>query len=128
MRNAKMVVCLGVVAACVGVPGLGVAADNCGGYHVNVGATHVNFSDNPTLSAHLAVGTDVDAHSVQMKDKDGDEYTYVFTDLSADADRIGTWMIVSGTGKYVKAKWSGWWKRAREDRNAYISVWGGNCK
>jgi hypothetical protein len=125
MRNAKMVVCLGVVATFVGVSTVGVADDNCGGYHVNMRGMHVNLSDDPALSIHLALGREIGSQ-IQMKDKDGDEYTFVSTDPGADGR--GAWKFVSGAGKYVNAKWFDWWKVARAEGDVSVTVWGGTCK
>jgi len=48
MRDAKMMVCLGALAACVGAPSLSVAEDNCSGYWVQVGTTQVSLDNDPS--------------------------------------------------------------------------------
>jgi hypothetical protein len=137
MRNAKMVVCLGAFAACVGAPGLSVAEDNCSGHYVDVGSKHFSMSNDPSSPDAASIG-DCDAASFStanstwigrctMQDKDGHLYTYEWT-RRAGAEK-GTWKHVSGTGKYVDSKWSGWFQETRtQGTDVRVGLWGGNCK
>jgi len=137
MRNAKMVVCLGAFAACVGVPGLSVAEDNCSGHYVDVGSKHISISNDSSLPNDGAIG-DCDAPLFStakstwigrctLQDKDGDLYTYEWT-RRAGAEK-GLWNQVSGTGKYVDWKWSGWFEETRiKGPDISVGRWGGNCR
>lgn len=124
MRSTKMIVCLGALAACVGVPSLSVAEDNCSGYYVIVGAMSISINTDPGDPSTFYIG-ECSGERCTRKDKDGDEYTveHAYT----PGDEKATWKIVSGTGKYAKARSSGWYKQTRADGDVLVGVWGGTC-
>jgi hypothetical protein len=129
MRNAKMVLCLGAFAACVGVPSLSVAEDNCSGHQVQVGSMSITMSNDPSLPGYPGIGECHGAGGVgncTYKDKDGDEWTTEWKSVTGVTGKY-TWKVVSGTGKFAKAKGSGWSQHTRKEGDVRISVWGGNC-
>jgi hypothetical protein len=128
MRNAKMIVCLGTLAAWIGVPNLSVAEDNCSGYWVRVGTTEVPLHNDPSSPQHMGVGTCYVGGHCTYTDKDGDERT-----VRSEGLGQGTWRIVGGTGKYRNATSSGWWKVSRTESGRQggevsMGTWGATCK
>jgi hypothetical protein len=130
MKNAKMVICLGALAACAGAPRLSVAEDNCSGHDITVyGVIHVLIESDSSLPSHLAIGRCASTGKTSLectyKDKDGDDWTVVIESRGDGSE--GTFYKVRGTGKWENVKRSGWWKTGRNEGGVKIDPWGGNC-
>lgn len=125
MSNTPLLLSLGVFAACVGAPSLGAAEDNCSGHYVNVGSRSISISNDPTEPSHMLIG---ECHQgvCTRKDKDGDGMTTQSARPSGES--LGTWKVVSGTGKYASVKRSGWYKQTRVEEDTVVGDWGGNCE
>jgi hypothetical protein len=129
MRTAKRLLGLAGFVACLGLTTVATAADNCSGTFVQVamhtGNVIVRLSDDHDAPGHMAIGScDAETFRCTFKDKDGDAWT-------TDESVAGVWKIVGGTGKYAKAKSSGWSKMIRKEVGPegmiYVGVWGGEC-
>lgn len=130
MGTTRMLACLGAMAVSFALPNVGRADDNCTGQFVVVGTTAVNLDDDRGAPSHMAIGVwDAKTSHTVYKDAEGDTWT-------SEVSSGGTaWKLISGTGKYVNVKSSGWEMTIRTDVAeqggvlipVYIGVWGGNC-
>ena len=147
-------IALSLSTACLWVPQT-FAADNCSGYFVDVSqssevvdlgngntlavfkSTNINISDDKTSPIHmtsgdcagtaLTTGGKTSASGrCSRKDTDGETYNFEWS-FPAGAEK-GTWHFVGGTGKWVNAKWSGWYQPTMASGKASGGIWGGNCK
>jgi hypothetical protein len=125
MRDTPLLLCLGAFAACFGAPGLSAAEDNCSGHYVSVGARSISISNDPTEPSHILIGECHEGVCIR-KDGDGDEMT--LQTARTPGEYLASWRVISGTGKYVNTKRSGWYKQTRVDGDVVVGEWGGNCQ
>lgn len=125
MRMTSLFLGAGVFAACAGAPGAGVAADNCSGHYVNAGSRSVSISSDPAEPSHVMIGECQSGLCIR-RDSDGDEMTT--RTARTPGEYLGTWKVVSGTGKYARATRSGWFRPTRTDGEIVVGEWGGDCR
>lgn len=124
MRPARMLIQAAWFGAALSLSGVATAGTPCYGYEViNANGDHVIFSDNPSLSFHLAIGTcqgGADG-TCTYRDRDGDEFTNAW---KAKSTSEGTWKRLRGTGKYAnRTSPFGWYRNAGWVETLQINAW-----
>ena len=131
-------------------------AEKCSGYNVNntyssetvelakgdkmitFAHSSVHVSQDPKSPLHMAAGdcggtiiTTPDGKSrgsgtcVRI-DKDGDVYNEEWA-MPVNTEWVGTWKVVSGTGKYANVNWSGTWRVILSQGKMGAVTWTGSC-
>jgi len=96
MKMASLCFVAEVFVAYAAVPGAGIAADNCSGHYVNAGSRSVSISSDPAEPSHVMIG-ECQGGVCTRRDGDGDAITT--RTARAPGEYLGSWNLVSGTGK-----------------------------
>lgn len=126
MKSVRPLICLVAFATSVLASGACAAADNCSGHYANVGARSISVDNDRTKTSHVMIGECNSQGVCTRRDADGDEITV--ESAYTPGEYLATWKMTRGTGKYAKARQSGWYKQTRADGDVVVGDWGGNCQ